>query len=851
MLRIALKGVLARKGRLLMTSLAVILGTAFLAGSFVFTDTIRRTFDNLFADVYQDTDAVVRSAHEIEGDFGTSYRANIPASLLEVIEAQPNVAEAQPDVSGLAIIIDADGDKIGGNGPPQFGGNFYEGDLSPWNLTSGSRAPTADDEVVLDQGSFNTGDFALGDTVKVSGVNGSEEFTIVGSAKFNDVDSPGGATFAMFNLDTAQRFLLPTTADGNVADEFTTISVKSDGSISDSELAAQLQQVLGDQTEVLTGQEITEETQTDIRNALNFFTIFLTVFALIALFVACFVIYNVFSITQAQRAKESALMRAIGSSRRQVTFAMLLEAVFIGIVGSLIGLVAGIGLAAGMQALLKAANIDIPSTGLALLPRTIIVTVVVGLLVTVLSAIVPARKAGRVPPVEAMRDSAVESTEFSRKRLITGLALGVLSILLILLGLAGGEPIALAPGIPLAFIALYVLGPLIARRFALVLGRPIVALRGVTGHMARENAARNPKRTSSTAAALLIGVALVTGVAVVASSAKASVRDIFAEQIVGDLVVDSGDQTGLGGFSTSFADELNTLDGVEAAAGVSINPVRIDGKDTTAAAVDQAVFANVFDLEFTQGNGEALTADGIALSEDRADSLGKGVGDTVDVTILDGSTHPLTVTGIYHKDELAGSQVVSRDLFTNAGLPVLDFSVYVLKAPDADTAAVKAQLQQSVDAYGFGKVQTRSEYIDAQAASIDAFINLVYGLLGLSIIIAAFGILLTMLLSVFERRRELALSRAVGMSKRQVRSMVRWEAVITSLLGALQGVIVGLALGYALVWALRSEGFKKFDVPIGTIVTVVVLAAILGIVAAVIPARRANKVNVVEAIATN
>lgn len=851
MFRIALKGVLARKGRLLLTSLAVILGTAFLAGSFVFTDTIRRTFDNLFADVYQDTDAVVRSSHEIEGDFGTSFRANIPASFLEQVEAQPHVAEVQPDVSGLAIIIDKDGDKIGGGGPPQFGGNFYEGDLSPWNLTSGSRAPTAADEVVLDQGSFDSGDFAIGDTVKISGVNGSEEFTIVGSAKFNDVNSPGGATFAMFELATAQRFLLPTAPDGSAAQEFTTISVKSDGSISDAELATQLQQALGDQTEVLTGKEITEETQTDIRNALNFFTIFLTVFALIALFVACFVIYNVFSITQAQRAKESALMRAIGSSRRQVTFAMLVEAVVIGVLGSLIGLVAGIGLASGMQALLKAANIDIPSTGLALLPRTIVITVVVGMLVTILSAIVPARKAGRVPPVEAMRDSAVETTDFSKKRLVTGLVLGALAVALIMLGLAGGEPIALAPGIPLAFIALYVLGPLIARRFALILGRPIVALRGVTGHMARENAARNPKRTSSTAAALLIGVALVTGVAVVASSAKASVRDIFAQQIVGDLVVDSEDQTGMGGFSTSIADEINTIDGVEAAAGVSFNPVRIDGNDTSTAAVDPAVFANVFDLDFTQGSGDALTADGIALSADRADDLGKTLGDTVEVTILDGTTHALTVTGIYDKDELAGSQLVSRQLFSDAGLPVLDFSVYVLTTPGADVDAVRAELQRLVDDNGFGKVQTRAEYIDTQAASIDAFINLVYGLLGLSIVIAAFGILLTMLLSVFERRRELALSRAVGMSKRQVRSMVRWEAVITSLLGAVQGVLVGLALGYALVWALRSEGFKKFDVPIGTIITVVVLAAVLGIVAAVIPARRANKVNVVEAIASN
>ena len=395
------------------------------------------------------------------------------------------------------------------------------------------------------------------------------------------------------------------------------------------------------------------------------------------------------------------------------------------------------------------------------------------------------------------------------------------------------------------------LGPLIARRFALIIGKPIAAVKGVTGHLARENAARNPKRTASTAAALLIGVALVTGVAVVASSAKASIRDIFARQVKGDLVVNAGDQTGASGFATSFADQLNELPGVAAAAGVGASLVLIDGKGGSVSLVDPAVMGKVFDLKFTSGALEDLTADGIALSEDRAKALGKSVGDALDVTLIDGSTHPLTVQGIYSEDDLAGPQVVDRDLFAAAGLPALDLFVFVAKEPGASTSDVKAELQQAVDAYGFGKVQTRDEYIDEQAASIDSFINLVYGLLALSVFIAAFGILLTMLLSVFERRRELALSRAVGMSKRQVRSMVRWEAVITSLLGALQGVIVGIALGYALVWALRSQGFKKFDLPLGTVIFVTILAALLGVLAAIIPARRATKVNVVEAISTN
>jgi putative ABC transport system permease protein len=849
MFRIALKGVLARKGRLLLTSLAVILGTAFLAGSFVFTDTIQRTFDNLFADVYKNTDAVVRSSHKIDADFGQTLRANIPASFLDEVESAPGVAQAEPDVSGTAIIIDANGDTIGGGGPPQFGSNFYEGELSPWTLTEGSSPPTTDDEVVLDERSFKDGDFEIGDTVRIAGVNGSEDFTVVGSAKFGEVDSPAGATFAMFNLTTSQRFLLPTNADGTTPDEFTTISVKSDGSISDAELARELQDTLGTETEVLTGAEITDETQEDIRDALQFFTIFLTIFAGISLFVACFVIYNVFSITQAQRSKESALMRAIGSSRRQVTSTMLMEAVAVGIVGSLIGLVAGIGLAKGMTALLSAAGIDIPSTGIALLTRTIILTVVVGLLVTVLSAVIPARKAGRVPPVAAMRDSAIESTQFSRRRLIVGLVLLGAALAFIALGLSG-PVLGLIPGVLLVFIALFVLGPLVARRFALALGKPIAAVKGVTGHMARENAARNPKRTASTAAALLIGVTLVSGVAVVAASMKASIRDIFEKQIVGDVVVNSDSQDGMTGFSTSLADQVGELPGVEAAAGVNFNYVTIDGDTKPVSVVNPAAAGKVFDFEVTEGSIDAVDADGIGISTDYAKDENLGIGDTVDVTLLNGSTHTLTVDAIYDEDILAGPRVVSRDLFADSGQPILDIWVYVVRAPGTSADDVKAEISQLVDSYGFGKVQTRTEYIDDQARQFTQFVNLVYGLLGLSVFIAAFGILLTMLLSVFERRHELALSRAVGMSKRQVRSMVRWEAVITSLLGALQGVVVGSALGFACYWALRSHGFEKFAYPVGTVITVAILAAVIGVLAAVIPARRATKVNVVEAMST-
>jgi putative ABC transport system permease protein len=502
-----------------------------------------------------------------------------------------------------------------------------------------------------------------------------------------------------------------------------------------------------------------------------------------------------------------------------------------------------------MKALLGAAGVDIPSTGISLLPRTTIVTLVVGLLVTVLSAVVPARKAGRVPPVAAMRDTAVEATEFSHRRLVAGLVIAAISVALVVLGLSG-PVLALIPGILLVFIALFVLGPLVARRFSLMIGTPIAAVKGVTGQMARENAARNPKRTASTAAALLIGVTLVSGVAVVAASLKSSVRDIFEKQIVGDVVVNADDQSGMAGFSTTLADQVGELPGVQAAAGISYNYVTIDGDTKGVSVVNPSVAGRVFDLKLTEGSFDAVDANGIAISTDYADQQDLTLGDTVDVTLLNGTARTLTVQAIYDEDILAGARVVNRELFADSGQPILDFAIYVLRDEGTSATTIKSEISDLIATYGFGKVQTRAEYIDDQARQFTQFVNLVYGLLGLSVFIAAFGILLTMLLSVFERRRELALSRAVGMSKRQVRSMVRWEAVITSLLGAIQGVIVGSLLGFACYWALRGQGFKKFAYPVGTVIVVAVLAALIGVLAAVIPARRATKVNVVEAIAT-
>jgi putative ABC transport system permease protein len=843
--KVAMKGLVAHKGRLLLTALAVIVATAFLSSTYVFSDTIQQTFNNLFADVYRNTDAYVRSSNKIEADFGQVQRDRIPDSLVATVQAVPGVKEAQGDVSGYALIIGKDGKPVGqrANGPPNLGGVATTGELSPWRFVEGS-APSGPEQVAIDKASADAGDLAVGDDVQISSAAGTRTFTLAGVMTFGDADSPGGATFAAFDLPTAQEFVgKPGYLDA--------ILVKSDGSTSDAELADRIEQTLGPdtQTEVLTGAEITKETQSDVQDSLRFFTIFLNVLAFIAIFVSCFVIYNVFSITVAQRKQENALMRAVGASRRQVSTALLVESVFIGLIGSILGIGLGMVLALGLKAGFQALGLDLPSSGLTLLTRTIVVTLIVGLVVTVVSALLPALRSGRVPPVAALRDTALEQSRIGKSRLIVGGILLAISVILIVIGLFAGAPLALAPGVPLLFIALFVWGPLIARPVAKFLGRPIAAVKGMTGTMARENAARNPKRTARTAAALVVGVALVTGVSVLAASIKDSVRQIFGRQFRGDFVV-SVDNFGFGGLSPQLADDLNKVPEVGTATGIGVNFALVDGKGKTVTVVDPSTVGALFDLDFQEGKVEDLTPDGVLVSAGKAKSDGLKLGSSFPITLTDGTPRDLTVQGIYKEDDLAGSTTVNRHLFDGTHVDQYDFAIYINTAPGVSESQAESAIAAVAKNYPNGRLESRSDYIDRQASQVNTIVNVIYLLLALSVLIAVVGIVITLVLSVYERRRELGLVRAVGMSRPQVRSSVRWESVITAVLGTVQGIIVGLLLGYAIVVALRDQGLNSFTVPWKAIIAVVILAFVIGVVAAIYPARKATKVDILDAIAT-
>jgi putative ABC transport system permease protein len=846
MFRFALRSVLARKTRLALTSIAVVLGTAFLAGTSIFSATLSQSFDNLFADVFKNVNAYVRSSDVIEVGFGIEERPRISSSLVDTVKEVPGVLDAAGDIQAFARVVGSDGKPLGsdGQGPPTFGSVITDYKGSLWSISSG-RLPNGATEVALDEYTFDLGNFTVGDSTRVIAQSGSREFTIVGVASYGDVRTSGGATFALFDVETASEFL----AEPGVVDQ---VLVTGDGSLSDEELASRIDDVLpkDSRLETLTGAEITEEAQNQIGDALSFISIFLSIFSYIALGVGCFVIYNVFSISAAQRQKENALLRAIGASKRQVTGAMLIEAAVIGIFGSVIGLVSGIGLSRGLSALLSSFGIDLPSTGLVVSTSTIISTIIVGLLVTMLSSFLPARRAGRVPPLAAMRETAVETTAVSVGRLVSGLLFTIAGVGATIAVIAGADAVLLGLAIVLVFIGTLILGPIISRPLALFIGIPIEKIRGVPGRMARDNAARNPKRTARTSAPVMIGVALVTAVTALAVSIQSQIRDVVGEQFYGDYAI-SVNSFGFGGLSPDLADEINELPEVETATGIGTAAAVVDGGGTLLTVITPQTISEIFDFGFIEGNVSSLTADGIFVSESRAKRLDVQVGSPIDVTLADSSVRTLTVQGIYTKDEIAERYIVSRDLFEGTTVARFDFGVYILTRDDIPDEQARAALQTTVDEYGVGKLQSIDEFIDEQAAQINQLLGLIYGLLALSIIIAIVGIIITLLLSVYERQREIGLLRAVGMTRSQVRSTVRWESVITSLQGAVLGAILGVGLGWIIVFALRDQGLRSFEIPLISLFWILVMSFIVGVIAAVYPAYRATKVNILRSITTN
>ncbi len=843
MFKLSLKNILSRKGRLVLTALAVIASGAFLSGVFVFTDTIKASFDRLFATAYEHTDAYVRSSHVVEGDFGNDTRGRIPLSIVDAVAAVPGVKEANADVTGFAA-ISFNGKDVGQDGPPKYGSNWVDSDASPWAISEG-HAPTNGTEAAVDGASAKTSKIKVGDTITVTTQQGQRDFTVSGIAQFAGSNSTGGATFVLLDTQTALEFI------GGDPEKIDAITVVGDGSQSQTELAASIQSALDSpDVETLTGKEIIAENQDAMKTSLNFMTTFLSIFALISMFVGSFIIYNVFSISAAQRTQENALLRAVGANRGQITRSMFVEAIVVGVGGSLLGCIGGVGLATVIIGLLNSLGFGPGDTSLEINAAGFVVTLLVGTGVTLACAIVPAIRSGRVPPLAAMRDVAVDNSGVSRRRVIIGACTVVGAIASIAAGVTA-DAIWLGVGVALLFLSLVVLGPLVASPIARLASPVLGKLRGAPGTMAGRNAARNPKRTALTGGALAIGLSLMIGVATLGSSAKASVRELIGESFNGDYIVRPNQAQSLVGLPPEMISEVQDA-GVGDVFVIGFVPaISVGAADevTQAVTIDPENAAKLFTFEFSSGGFDALTADGILLQDSKAKSLGVALGDTVPVTLLDGTVVQAPVEGIYTTKGWS-DVLLNRAMFTGDNKrQAPDFQMYV-KADGGESAGTTQTMRDIIAKYPTVKVQTRNEFIASQDDAINGFLTFIYALLAMSIFVAGIGIVITLWLSVWERRRELGLLRAVGTTRRQVRSSVLWESMITGVVGIVMGVILGLSLGWIIWKTFEDDGLSVFEMPTSTVIWAAIGSLILAAVASIIPARKAAKADILAAIAT-
>jgi putative ABC transport system permease protein len=842
MWRATLKSIAAHRRRLLASCSAVLLGVAFLSGTLVLAGTVTSGFSDIIAKANAGTDALVRSSVEFGLDDVTE-RGLVDRSLADRITAVDGVAAVAPRIESDARIVGADGDPIGGGGPTVAGNWVPDERLNPYDLAEG-RAPAAPGEVVVDKASAKEGDLAIGDRT-VLRTPDPVDVTIVGLATFGGADSQGSATYAGVTTDFADEALLlePGTASS--------IAVAAEPNVSQAQLVRRIRAVLPDGVEALTGAALSRELEREIQgDDQESFQQALLLFAFISLVVAIFSIYNTFSILVAQRTRESALLRALGASRGQVLFSVTAEALAVGMVASVGGIAAGTGLAAGLLALMDALGLTTPRSSLVLDAGTVVMALAVGVVVTLLASLAPAARASRVSPLAALRDVAVDRSATSRRRAVIGALVTGAGVALTIVGGTGEVPATTGLGALATLIGVVVLGPVAARPAAFVLGAPLAARRGMSGALARRNAMRNPRRTAGTATSLMIGVAVVTVFGVIAASLQQSIDDAVAEQFAGELVIVG---EGRGGLSPELAAAVAELPEVSAASPLGGARVRLDRRGTLSSTIDPATIDSVADIRVRQGSLRELERDGVAISVDYADEHRLALGDPLTIEYPDGASERRTVGAILASGNLVGGGGVAlpRDAVLPHTSRSVDANLLINLAAGVTEAEGEAAVQRVADRFGAPDVETNQEFTDSIAGEINVILTIIYALLVIAILIAVMGITNTLSLSIHERSRELGLLRAVGQIQRQTRAMVRGEAVIVSLFGAVGGVGLGLFLGWAAVSALSVDGFaSSFAVPTLSLAVTLALGALAGVLAAVRPARRAARLDVLEAIAT-
>jgi putative ABC transport system permease protein len=841
------KNLWAHKRRMIGTVLAVVLGVAFLSGTLLLSDTLHANFERLFTQAYGSTDVVVRSATKIGDDPRQNRRTGVDAALVTSVTNVSGVAQATPYLEGNGQLLGHDGKAIGGNGPPTRAANWIDTpSLTPYRLAAG-RIPRADDEVVINRGAAKTGHLRLGDTTTLL-TPAPMPVRIVGISTFGSADGFGPSTFTGLTLHAAQTRLT------NNPDQVTEIRVQAASGVAPDVLAQRMTGALPGSVQTITGAGLAAESFNDLNQGfLGFVRNALLVFSIIAVLVAAFSIYNTFSMLAAQRGRETALQRALGATRRQVITAGALEAVAVGAIGSALGLVVGIAFAAGLKGVFAGFGFALPAGGLVFTTSSATIALAAGMAATLAAALLPAVRASDVAPLAVLRDLAVEASGVSRRRALGGSGIAAAGILAVMLAATGsaGPGIAALGGV-LTLLGAVALGPVVARPVLAALGAPVAA-RGITGTLSRDNARRNPRRTAATATSLMVGVAVVALFTVVGASLKASVSDGVGKSLTSDLVVDTagfGGQSGGTGLSPQLASAIAKVPEVQDAVGIGGGSALLAGSTHAVTVADPDRVDKVLDLGITGGSLAGLSDHGLGVTEQAAKNNHWRVGTLIPVVYPDGARDEVHIAFVYANGDLTGDYLMSSNLWNPHAGQQRDTKIFVNVRPGADVESARAAITNVARPYGAPRVQDRAQFRTSAAEGVNTILGLVYVMLALAIVIAFMGIANTLSLAVYERTRELGLLRAVGQTRRQTRSMVRWESVMIAVFGTLAGVSLGTFLAWALVKSSSSTTLAVFAVPPLQLAVFVVIGALAGVLAAIRPARRAARLHILQAIAS-
>jgi putative ABC transport system permease protein len=844
--RLALKSLWARKARALATTFAVVIGVAFVAGSYVLTDTIFAAFDEIFGESLKGTSVVITAENPVKQENGET--PTIGASLLPRVRKTPGVRLAAGAIFTPGGFFDAEGEKIGNKFAPKFISSALPDGLESLTYIEG-RQPRDPREASIDKAAAEASDLKLGEEIRLIGQGSARSFELVGFTRLGGA-SFGGASIAQVTLPVAQRLT-------HKLGRFDQISVAAEKGVSATTLKRRIAGEMPPGVRVETAKENADRGSEEIRENLSFLQIFLLVFAFIAILVGSFLIFNTFSITVAQRVAEFGMLRTLGASRRQILADVVVEALAIGLIGAVIGIGGGFLIAMLLNGLLEAFEVDLPTTGLVMETRTVVVSLLLGILVTVLASMVPALRSTRVPPIAAL--NATTPAPSRRRRMVTAvlsLLLAVAGLAMVLTGLFGSASAGTSAGLigggaVVIVFAVSLFSPRLVPPLARIAGWPLERLRRLLGRLSRENAQRNPSRTAVTAAALMIGLTVVTFVTVFAAGLKSSVAQVVDENFAGGLVIQNSD--GFSPIPAGAAVAAREVPGVGAVATIRGEQAKLlpAGAGARVSAPSRDI-ERLVDVEWKRGgprdlrnltNGQALLSDSFA-SDHQLE-----VGDRFRLLSQTRRRPRFEVAGTFSsKLDVFGSVVITQAAMARELGQRQDTIDFVETAPGADAEQVQAILTRGVEvAFPVAEVLNQQELKESREEQVDQLVNLVYALLLLAIVISLFGIANTLALSIHERTRELGMLRAIGMTRRQVRTMIRYEAVITALIGAILGMVLGLIFAALIAQPLKDEGFT-LSYPVGSLLALLVLAALLGVLAAIPPARRASRLDVLESL---